>query len=282
MVATGDDLMDKVASVLQDVSHDVIEPRFEKLHQDDIRFKSPGEMVTVADELAERQLKARLGELVPDALFVGEEAFSDGSGLPSALRHQRIWLVDPLDGTANFVSGSPHWAVMAALVQDGETCAAWIWQPVRKAMYRAEVGAGATRNGVPIERSPAPSAPGPRSVQNFWFLGGAVNEDFAEDSVAFSREGARIFWECVGQWDGPEHDATFTAWVDGVADALATNMRENGYVNLTTDRGPAWLRGLYGSQRKFDRLVEAKTAWDPGNLLRFNKNFEPARRATVA
>ena len=160
MVATGDDLMDKVASVLQDVSHDIIEPRFEKLHQDDIRFKSPGEMVTVADELAERQLKARLGELVPDALFVGEEAFSDGSGLPSALRHQRIWLVDPLDGTANFVSGSPHWAVMAALVQDGETCAAWISQPVRKAMYRAEVGAGATRNGVPIERSPAPSAPG--------------------------------------------------------------------------------------------------------------------------
>jgi 3'-phosphoadenosine 5'-phosphosulfate (PAPS) 3'-phosphatase len=67
MVATGDDLMDKVASVLQDVSHDVIQPRFEKLHQDDIRFKSPGEVVTVADELAERQLKARLGELVPDA-----------------------------------------------------------------------------------------------------------------------------------------------------------------------------------------------------------------------
>ncbi len=130
--------------------------------------------------------------------------------------------------------------------------------------------------------APAPSAPGPSSVQNFWFLGGALSEDFAEDSVAFSREGAKVFWECVGQWDGPEHDVAFTAWVDGVADALATDMRANGYVNLTTDRGPAWLRGLYGSERKFQRLVAAKTAWDPANLLRFNKNFVPAPRATVA
>jgi hypothetical protein len=130
--------------------------------------------------------------------------------------------------------------------------------------------------------APTPSAPGPSSVQNFWFLGGAVSDDFAEDSVAFSREGAKVFWECVGQWDGPDYDAAFTAWVDGVADALATNMRANGYVNLTTDRGPAWLRGLYGAEQKFQRLVAAKTAWDPKNLLRFNKNFEPTPRAPVA
>jgi len=52
--------------------------------------------------------------------------------------------------------------------------------------------------------------------------------------------------------------------------------------SIVTDRGPAWLRGLHGSERKFERLVAAKTAWDPGNLLRFNKNFEPAPRATVA
>jgi FAD/FMN-containing dehydrogenase len=149
--------------------------------------------------------------------------------------------------------------------------------------YLSELGDDVIATGCAwASNAPAPSAPGPSSVQNFWFLGGAVSEDLDEDSVAFSREGAKVFWECVGQWDGPERDATFTAWVDGVAEALAPNMRANGYVNLTTDRGPAWLRGLYGSERKFERLVAAKTAWDPGNLLRFNKNFEPAPRATVA
>lgn len=142
--------MDKVGEILREVSAEAIEPRFDALRETDVRFKSPGELVTVADEEAERQLKMRLGELIPEAVFVGEEEFSGGSGLAQALRSEQIWLVDPLDGTANFVSGSPQWAVMVALVWGGETSAAWIWQPAAKLMYRAEVGAGATRNGVPV------------------------------------------------------------------------------------------------------------------------------------
>jgi FAD/FMN-containing dehydrogenase len=124
-------------------------------------------------------------------------------------------------------------------------------------------------------KPPVPTSQAPSSVQNFWFLGGAISEDFAEDSVAFSRTGAKVFWECVGQWDGADHDARYLAWVDGVADALGPHMQANGYVNLTTDRGPEWLAGLYGSAEKYQRLVAAKTKWDPQNLLRFNKNFKP-------
>ncbi len=108
--AMGDNLMDKVGDMLREVSEEAIEPRFEALREADVRFKSPGELVTVADEEAERQLKTRLRELIPEALFVGEEEFSGGSGLEEALRSEQIWLVDPLDGTANFVSGSPLWA----------------------------------------------------------------------------------------------------------------------------------------------------------------------------
>jgi hypothetical protein len=52
-------------------------------------------------------------------------------------------------------------------------------------------------------------------------------------------------------------------------------MRKNGYVNLSTDQGPEWLKGLYGSPTKFQRLINAKTKWDPQNLLRFNKNIKP-------
>jgi len=125
-------------------------------------------------------------------------------------------------------------------------------------------------------RAPAPKSPGPSTVQNIWFMGGAISEDFAEDSAAFSREGAEVFWEGVSQWDDDEEGPRFIDWADSAADALSAEMRANGYVNLTTDRGPEWLRGLYGSPEKFQRLIDAKTKWDPQNLLRFNKNIKPA------
>jgi FAD/FMN-containing dehydrogenase len=118
-------------------------------------------------------------------------------------------------------------------------------------------------------------ATGPSTVQNVWFMNGAITEDFAEESAAFSREGAAIFWEGVAQWDNPEDDNRFVAWADGAGDALLPEMRANGYVNLTTDRGPEWLRGLYGGAEKYRRLVAAKQQWDPQNLLRFNKNIKP-------
>jgi fructose-1,6-bisphosphatase/inositol monophosphatase family enzyme len=153
--ASSDNLMDEVGEILQEVSADVIEPRFDALREADVRFKSPGELVTVVDEEAERRLKIRLSALIPEAHFVGEEEFSGSPGLQDALRSEQIWLVDPLDGTANFVSGSPLWAVMVALVRGGETSAAWIWQPAAKVMYQAEIGAGATRNGSTIVRQSA-------------------------------------------------------------------------------------------------------------------------------
>jgi FAD/FMN-containing dehydrogenase len=123
--------------------------------------------------------------------------------------------------------------------------------------------------------APPPTAPLPSSVQNLWCMGGAISEDFAEDSTAFSREGATWFWESIGQWDGAEHDAAYTAWSERTMADVSQDLRANGYVNLTQDLGPAWLQGLYGSERKYQRLLAAKRAWDPHNRLRFNKNFVP-------
>jgi fructose-1,6-bisphosphatase/inositol monophosphatase family enzyme len=157
MTMMNDNLMDEVAEIMRDVSGEVIEPRFTALRDVDIRSKSPGELVTVADEESEHLLRTRLGQLIPEAVFIGEEGFSGSADLPDALQKQQVWLVDPLDGTANFVAGSPLWAVMIALVTRGETTAAWIWLPMAKVMYQAERGSGAARNGVPIIRHPAPS-----------------------------------------------------------------------------------------------------------------------------
>ena len=129
-----------------------------------------------------------------------------------------------------------------------------------------------------LTTAPAPTAPLPSTVQNLWFMGGAVSEDFAEDSVAFSREGANWFWESVCQWDGAQHDEDYIAWSKTSYADMKPSMRANGYVNLTCDLGPEWLKGLYGAESKYRRLVEAKTKWDPQNLLRFNKNFKPEAR----
>lgn len=126
-----------------------------------------------------------------------------------------------------------------------------------------------SRNAPELDYQP----PAPPTAQNVWFMGGAISEDFDEDSKAFSREGARFFWEAFSLWDQPENGQRMEGWVDGVADALAPWFRKNCYVNLTTDRGPEWFRDIYGSAEKFQRLLEAKAKWDPHNLLRFNKNF---------
>jgi FAD binding domain/Berberine and berberine like len=123
--------------------------------------------------------------------------------------------------------------------------------------------------------APPPTAQLPSTVQNLWCMGGAISEDFDEDSTAFSRAGAAWFWESIGQWDGADHDATYAAWTDRTLADVSQDLRANGYVNLTEDLGPAWLRGLYGSEGKYRRLVDAKRHWDPLNLLRFNKNFLP-------
>jgi FAD/FMN-containing dehydrogenase len=126
-----------------------------------------------------------------------------------------------------------------------------------------------------MDAPPPTTRPLTSTVQNLWFMGGAITEDFAEDSVAFSREGASWFWESVGQWDGAAQDAAYAAWADRSLADLKQDMRANGYVNLTCDLGPEWLKGLYGSPRKYARLIEQKQKWDPHNLLRFNKNFKP-------
>jgi hypothetical protein len=125
--------------------------------------------------------------------------------------------------------------------------------------------------------APAPtSPPTPSTVQNLWALGGAISEDFDEDSCAFSREGATWFWEVATQWDEPVDDTKFMAWADGLDADLRPAFRDNCYINLTTDLGPEWRRGAWGSPEKYRRLLDAKLRWDPKNMLRHNKNIDPS------
>lgn len=148
------DLIDRVADLVREVSAAAIEPRFRSLAEGEVVEKSKGELVTVADREAEDLLTAGLTALDPGTPVVGEEAVAADARTMDALAADRVWLVDPLDGTGNFVWGKPDWAVMVALVVGGETAAAWIYQPVTGRLYVAERGAGATVDGAPLVAAP--------------------------------------------------------------------------------------------------------------------------------
>jgi fructose-1,6-bisphosphatase/inositol monophosphatase family enzyme len=93
---------------------------------------------------------------------VGEEAAAqDPSILTAATAQQRVWLLDPVDGTRSFIAGSPDFATMVALVEEGVATAAWVWQPVRAHMFVAMRGRGLTRDGQPLTRPADLAVPSP-------------------------------------------------------------------------------------------------------------------------
>ena len=152
-------MLEKVAEILSETAAEVIEPRFRALAAGEVMEKAPGELVTVADREAELIITERLRGVL-SVPVVGEEAVSADPSLVKALRTEpAVWLVDPLDGTGNFVAGKGDYAVMVALVKEGEAVAGWIWQPDSKTGYTAERGSGAWRNGERLRRAPARGGP---------------------------------------------------------------------------------------------------------------------------
>ena len=122
-------------------------PRFRRLAEGDIEEKSPGELVTIADREAEEMIASGLASINPDARFVGEEACARDPSVLRQLDQGDVWVVDPIDGTGNYASGRSPFALMAALLHNGETVASCILDPVGGILTLAERGAGAWING---------------------------------------------------------------------------------------------------------------------------------------
>jgi fructose-1,6-bisphosphatase/inositol monophosphatase family enzyme len=145
-----------VAAIIREAAAAEIIPRFKHLSAGQIREKRPGELVTEADTEAERVMTRRLRDLLPGSAVVGEEAVASDSALLKALEGEgAVWVIDPVDGTANFAKGNPRFAVIVALVRDGVTVAGWIFDPLADRMITAEQGAGAWLGGVRLAVLPA-------------------------------------------------------------------------------------------------------------------------------
>ena len=107
----------------------------------DIEHKSDVDLVTHADREVEAFLQRRLAATFPDAAFFGEER---GEGAAAAEGH--VFVVDPIDGTTNFVHAHPHFAISVALLADGRVEAGVVYCPVFDDMYYAIRGRGAYCN----------------------------------------------------------------------------------------------------------------------------------------
>jgi myo-inositol-1(or 4)-monophosphatase len=114
---------------------------FGEVEQLQVSVKGPSDFVSTADLRAERLLKSELQRARPGWGFLMEES---GQSHGSDQRHR--WIVDPLDGTTNFLHGLPHFAISIALERDGEIVAGVVYEPLRDEMFWAEKGVGAYLN----------------------------------------------------------------------------------------------------------------------------------------
>lgn len=143
-------LASQVAALMRDVAAQVVMPRYRALAAHEIVEKSPGEVVTCADRESELRLRDGLERLGVGARVIGEEACADDPALLDGVGDGLTWLVDPLDGTANFASGTGSFGMMVALVADGEPVASWMLDPVTDRMCHAERGLGAWIDDRPV------------------------------------------------------------------------------------------------------------------------------------
>jgi histidinol-phosphatase len=125
----------RLAHALADIADGITVKRFQARDLV-VRAKPDMTPVTDADELVEKTLRGELARLRPQDALYGEEFGQAGTG-------PRCWVIDPIDGTSNFVRGVPVWATMIALMVDGEPVAGVVSAPLLDRRWWAAGGSGA-------------------------------------------------------------------------------------------------------------------------------------------
>jgi len=176
------------------------------ISQEATELKSFNNLVTHVDKESERRLVAGLSAIVPKAGFIAEE----GTGIPSP--DGLNWIIDPLDGTTNFVHGMNIWCTSIALVHGHEPVSAVIYDPNTREMYTAWKNGGTFLNGVPVKVSAT------RVLESALLATGFPYDDFEREHLYFdllqslthSTRGIRrlgsaaldMAWTACGRLDG--------------------------------------------------------------------------------
>jgi fructose-1,6-bisphosphatase/inositol monophosphatase family enzyme len=245
--------LDAVSSLIRAAAAAHILPFFDKLEREQIEEKAPGDLVTIADLRTEQALAPALMSLVPGSAAIGEEAVSrDRVLLERMAGSGDLWLIDPVDGTANFAAGLPLFACMVAFVRDGEIVAAWIYDPVKDIMAVAEAGAGAWSDGRRLRVAPAVP---PAQMSGSLTLRFGDRELVSRIAGRTNLVGSVFSFRCAGQ--------EYLALANGRAHfALYHRL-------LPWDHAPGYLihREAGGFGRRLDRSPYTPRCFDGGLLL---------------
>lgn len=142
---------DKVTEIIKDCAAEYIIPRFKELKDHHIDTKTgPGDLVTIADIETEQALDRILSAEYAGSIVVGEEGISEGTKDIKLLQNTEgvIWVVDPVDGTYNFVHGKDEFCCIVACVINGQTQYGWIYDILGDRVLFTERGAGTALDGI--------------------------------------------------------------------------------------------------------------------------------------
>jgi len=175
---------------------------FREVENLQVSTKGPGDFVSKADIAAEAIIREELTTARPNYGWLGEESGGEGGKDPT-----RRWIVDPLDGTTNFLHGMPHWAVSIALEHKGELVAAVVYDPVKDEMFYAEKGQGAWLNDSQRLRVSA------RSRLSDCVFGGGLPPGGGTYLPGMLSDMARLLPQCSGmrRWGAAALDLAFVA-----------------------------------------------------------------------
>lgn len=208
-----------------------------------VQLKGPGDWFSALDASVERFIRERIAAEYPEHGFLGEEGGASGAT-------DSVWVVDPIDGSMNFLRGWPHYAVSLALVVNGEPVVACVLDPALGELFSAALGMGAHCNGVSLNVAaprtlmdavaatvfPKPRGPlmAPYVAQLTRVLdataGARRSGSMALDMAYLAAGRVDVFWERgMGAWD---------------AAAGVLLVREAGGVVFTLD-GLAWMQSSH-------------------------------------
>ncbi len=147
-----------------------------------IELKGAQDMVSVADREVERVLVAQLSAAFPEDAFLGEEHGQQGSG-------RVCWVIDPIDGTANFVRGIAFWCVSVGLLIDNVPVLGFVYDTMQDEMFAGRLGHGATCNGRAMRVSQADAS---RARVNIGFTFKQSPESFTSVAQRLVAQGAEF------------------------------------------------------------------------------------------
>lgn len=136
----------EILSLMRFAAERAMLPRFRNLAAGEVEMKGADDPVTIVDREVEAFLSDALTRLAPGVAVVGEEAVHADASVLEHLSGQ-CWIIDPLDGTANFAQGKAPFGIIVALADGGEAVAGWIYDPLKNRFCHARAGEGAFVDG---------------------------------------------------------------------------------------------------------------------------------------